>query len=148
MGMPIKKFADELGGILPGFIKEMARRQMPSMAKANITIQQVIVLEYLTVKKQAIMSGLAQYMGVTLSAVTGLVDRMVRAKLASRHYDEKDRRIIIIRPTRKGKGIADDINKRRHKFIMSTFSKISEEDRGNYLRILTKVYSILLKTKR
>ena len=148
MGMPIKRFAVELGRLLPGFIKEMARRQMPAVAKANITIQQVIALEYLTIKKQAIMSELARYIGVTLSAVTGLIDRMVNAKLVSRYYDEKDSRIIIIKPTRKGRGIADDIKRRRHKFIMSTFSKLSEEDRGNYLRIITKVYSILLKTKR
>ena len=148
MEMDIRKFATAMLEILPGFVKEMARRQMPpAVREGKLTIQQIFLLEYLTMKESSIMSELARYMHVSLSAVTGLIGRMVKSGLVRRHYDEKDRRVIIIKPTRKGRRIATEIRRMRYKFIMATFSKISEEERGAYLRIITKVYNILMQDK-
>ncbi|MFA5199489.1 MAG: MarR family transcriptional regulator, partial [Candidatus Omnitrophota bacterium] len=91
------------------------------------------------------MTDLAKKMKVTTAASTGIVQRLVVQGYVLREYDEKDRRLIIIKLSSKGSEILKKINQQRTQLITRIFSQVSEDDRAEYLRILMQVKDILDK---
>ncbi len=63
------------------------------------------VLQCLWIKDGQKLSELAQQIGLEASSMTGLIDRMERAKLVKRQSDPADRRVWRIHLTEKGQGI-------------------------------------------
>lgn len=60
---------------------------------------------------------LADYCGLTTGAITGLVDRLERAKFVCRHRDETDRRRVFITPIE---------NKARNKKVRELYRPMSD----------------------
>lgn len=89
------------------------------------------------------MSGLARFMSVSTAAMTGTVDRLVNCGYVIREQEPKDRRVIKIKITSKGRDIIKKINCQRRQVIIDIFAKVSEHDRSDYLRVLTKIEEIL-----
>jgi len=103
----------------------------------------MLILEILNKKKECIMSELAEALAITTSATTGLIDRMIKLNLVTRSRCEKDRRIVNVNITRKGKNTISGIIEERRRMIVDTFGKLSKEEREKYLEIMEKVYRIL-----
>ena len=59
--------------------------------------------------------------------------------------DIRDRRIIYIDLTQKGKDVVEKVRKQREKMISKVFGKLETGERKEYLRILTKIHDILYK---
>lgn len=145
MKKDIDEFVKKVAQLLPSLIREFNRRQTNELARGIITLPQMFVLDYLNKQGSCIMCELAKFLGITTSAVTGLVDRMIRADLLFREYDASDRRIIILKVSKKGEQIIYRINRQRVKMLRDIFSKLTDKDRQDYLRVLEKVYGLLIK---
>ncbi|WP_052487524.1 MarR family winged helix-turn-helix transcriptional regulator [Gordoniibacillus kamchatkensis] len=65
----------------------------------GITGPQLFVLRELFMGEPRTIGDLSRAVELSNSTVTGIVDRLERAKLVERHRDEKDRRVVWIRPT-------------------------------------------------
>lgn len=143
--LPINQFADKLSVLMPVIIKEFARRQVNELYRGKITFPQFLALEYLNSSDQLKMKDLADYMGVTTAAITGIVDRMVRDGYVTRVFDVRDRRIIKVKLTPKGIALVKNVSLERRQMIIKIFGKISDSDRKDYLRILMKIKDIFLK---
>lgn len=139
------EFADRINKVMPQIIKEFARRQANELYKGKITLPQFLILEFLNEQGESKMKALAQFMRVTTPAMTGLVDRLVRDGYIVRSYDASDRRIIKAKLTAKGASLVKKINQQRQQMIIQIFGRISEQDRRNYLRILTQIKDVLSK---
>jgi len=96
---------------------------------------------------QAKMTDAARFMSVSTAAMTGIVNRMVRDGLVARLYDLKDRRVINIKLTPKGTALVKKIKEQRRAAIIKVFGMISEKERGDYLKIITRIHSILTNDK-
>lgn len=145
MALILSEFADRLSSIFPVMAREFARHYMGDFYAEKITLPQFLVLEFLFLNTESKMKDLALAMHVSTAAMTGIVDRIVRDDYAVRVFDPGDRRIIKIKLTSKGVGVVKKINTQRRKMVMNLFSKISEAERENYLRIVTKIKDALLK---
>lgn len=145
--MPINDFADQINEIAPVIMRDLAKRQICELFKGKITLPQLLVLDFLDAKGASKMKDLALFMNVTTAAVTGIVERLVRDNYVLRSYDPKDRRIIRVDLTNKGSELFKKINRERRQIIVEIFSKISEADRQNYLRILLEIKEILTAGK-
>lgn len=141
--MSILEFSKKLNVLVPNLMRELMRRQKGPLAKGEISLPQLLVLNYINNKGGAIMSEIARHMSATLSAATGMVDRLVQSGFLLRERDEKDRRIVKISLTNKGRDIVGRVEKERLLLIKETFGKLTEEERERYLEILEKVFSIL-----
>ncbi len=139
----ILEFSKKLNELMPNLLKEFTRRQKNPLAKGEISLPQLFVLNFIKNKGEAIMGEISRHMATTLSAATGIVDRLVQAHLLTRERDEEDRRIVRIKLTRRGKGIVESVEKERFLLIKDVFGRLSERERQNYLEILEKVYRIL-----
>lgn len=141
--LSLSEFADRLNETIPLVMREFARRQLKELYKDKITLPQLLILEFLHKEGEPRMSYLAHFMNVTTAAMTGIVDRLVRDSYAARVYDTQDRRIIKIKLTNRGLELLKNINEQRRKMVVRIFGRLPEDDRGEYLRILTAIKDIL-----
>lgn len=132
----ITEFADRVSEMMPAIMKEFLKSQAGGFHKMKITLPQFAIMDMLEREKEAKMTDLANAMGVTTSAMTGLVDRLVRDGYAVRSHDSRDRRIIHIRLTTKGSRTVRTAIEDRKKATIKMFSMISQEEREKYLEIL------------
>lgn len=141
----ISEFADKLNQIIPVIAQEFTKRQSNELFRGKITLPQFLILNILEKEGECRMTDIAGFLDVSTAAATGLVDRLVKYVYVERVFDPNDRRIIRIRLTRKGEVLVKKITLERRQMIMDIFGKISEKERGDYLRILTKIQEILNK---
>lgn len=144
-GISIADFAQKMNRIMPEIMKGFARRQNNDVYKGKITLPQLLILELLSRQGASKMTDLAKFMKVTTAASTGIVQRLVLLGYVQREYDQSDRRIIRIRLSIKGTELLKKINQQRTQSVTKIFGQISENDRGEYLRILMQVKDILDK---
>lgn len=145
--MSLPEFADRINQIMPVMFREFARRQVSELYKGKITIPQFLLLESLYREGESKMTVLAHFMKVTTAAMTGIVERLVRDGYVLRVYDHRDRRIVKVGLTSKGKELVKSVNEHRRGMVIRIFSKISESDRADYLRIISRIKDILTAGK-
>ena len=147
MDKSLREFGQEMSHFMPKFLREFLKRQHRALASGEITVPQMIILNILKEKNRCMMSEIAKFLSVTTSAATGLVDRMVKSNLIKRTADKKDRRIIKIEMTAKGRRIIDGIQNRRYEMMMDIFGKLEPVERKRYLSTVKKIYRILTEEK-
>jgi DNA-binding MarR family transcriptional regulator len=138
-GMRLSEFADRVNEIMPIILKEYLRHNSGEVINSKITMPQFYILDFLKRQGESKMSDLARIIGVSTAAVTGIADRLVRDKLVVRVSDPGDRRIVKIRLTPAGKDMAERIVRQRKDITIRIFSKISDSEREEYLRILEHI---------
>jgi len=141
----IREFADRLTDIMSVVIREFTKQQTNELHKGKINVPQFLILNYLLRKKEASMKELTALINLTGAATTGIVDRLVSSRYVARCFDSGDRRVIKVRLTAKGKGLILKVYEERKKVIMRLFQRVSESDRSEYLRILTRIKDALNK---
>lgn len=137
--LSLSEFADRVSELMPVIMKEFMKHQTEEFYKMKITMPQFFVMEYLLRCGGCKMGEIAKYINVTTAAMTGLVDRIVRDGYAARSSDPDDRRIVNIKLTPKGSRLVKDMMERRKQVSMNMFSRISHEEREQYLKILTHI---------
>jgi DNA-binding MarR family transcriptional regulator len=132
-------FADKVNNIMSEIMRGFAKEQTKEFYELKITIPQMAIICLLDRSGELKMTDLAKFMNVSTAAVTGLADRLVRDGYAARVSDPKDRRVVKIKLTQKGRKVADTLNNHRREMTIKVVSKISKADRAHYLRILEQI---------
>jgi DNA-binding MarR family transcriptional regulator len=125
---------------------EMVRRLHSELAcqmVSGITGSQFFVLKKISNKGRLTVSEVADELGVSLSAITALVDRLVKGGLAVRSRDGQDRRLVWLEATEKGEEILKKCIEGRRKVASKYFGKLPEEDLEKMIEIYEKVLSIM-----
>jgi len=107
----------------------------------QITDTQFIVLRSLR-KSPCNTSFLAHMLGVTLSAVTALINRLHKMGLVARERQEKDRRQVWISITPKGLQVLKEVEEKRNLLLAMYLSKIPEDEREQLLYLLKKAVKL------
>lgn len=144
----LSEFADKVSEIMPVISREFLRHQTVEFYKMKITPPQLIILELLYKQGESNMTDLAHLLNVTTAAMTGIVSRLVRDGSAVRVSDPDDRRIIKIRLTAKGEKTVKNMTEHRKKMMTQIFGMISQEERDEYLKILSHIYEHLKEEEK
>ncbi len=107
----------------------------------EITDTQYIVLRALR-KNPCNTSYLAHMLGVTLSAVTALINRLHRMNLVTRERQVQDRRQVWITITPKGLKVLNDVEERRNLLLALYLSRVPEGEREQLLELLQKAIEL------
>lgn len=81
-------------------------------------------------------------LGVTLSAVTALINRLYKMGLVNRERQEKDRRQVWISITSKGLEVLKDVEDRRNLLLAVYLSHIPEGKRNQLLNLLQETLDL------
>jgi len=141
----LSDFADKINEIMLTLMKEFARIQPKEIYRGKVTLPQVLILQHLISEESLRMTDIARFMHVSTAATTGIIERLVKSGYVSRVFDQDDRRIIKIEITEKGVSLMKRLARDRRKMTIDIFGKLSEQDRQDYLRVLTRIKGTLSK---
>jgi len=80
---------EEIAKVHPLILREVAVKQMSVFSKDKITLTQVVVLDLLKEKGSCRMGDIAAALNLTMSAVTGIIDKMIEMGLVKRERSGK-----------------------------------------------------------
>lgn len=110
-------------------------------AEDDITDTQIIVLRSLR-KGPCNTTFLARVLGVTLSAITALINRLYKMGLVTRERRDKDRRQVWISITPKGKQVLQEVEDRRYLLLAIYFSRVPEAEREQILQLFNRIIEL------
>jgi len=122
--------------------REFIRTLLPKwvdLKNQEVSFSQFVLLQILRKKGPKKVSELAEEMFVTLSAITGLSDKLVKNEFISRERSEKDRRIVQLVITEKGEQLALKIEQQQKEKMDHIHDGFTEEE----LKVMKKMYEKL-----
>lgn len=140
-------FGGEISKMQPVILREVTKKHMLTILSAGLTFPQITVLDYIKEKGSCKMGDLADALNMTMSAVTGIVDKMIKLKLVKRVRSSKDRRIVRVAFLKKGGEMVKLMNKERKLAINSLFSVFTDSEKRVYLKLIRKMYDNLRAKK-
>jgi DNA-binding MarR family transcriptional regulator len=93
----------------------------------DLTMPQLKALMCVAMNNGATSGQIARKLGVGLSTVTGIVDRLADQHLVTRGEDTEDRRITRVRPTPRGRVLVDDLIRYRNEMIRAVLTHLDSE---------------------
>ena len=141
--MVIEQFSRRLTELLPQLVRGFARHDHNHLTQGRITLPQLWAMEYLSRQGHAPMNEIARFLAISRPATTGLIERLIGQGLARRESDRRDRRIVRVTITAKGRRIVNNIWEQKRRTLTKVFRQISPGDRAQYLATLKQVVNIL-----
>jgi DNA-binding MarR family transcriptional regulator len=105
--------------------------------------QELFALVLVDRRGEIIMSQVADYINVSMSTATGIVDRLVKNGYLERNRSDEDRRTVRIRLSGKGRALVGDIKSIGKRYIDLVFQALTDEERSCLLRIVEKVIAAI-----
>lgn len=100
-----------------------------------VTKLQVETMRYIHKNPFVVMGNVSQYLNMSMSSTTQLVERLTKSKLISRKGDKTDHRVIHLELTSSGKKMLKFIEKKVEKKIKKIFTNIPVKDIRELIRI-------------
>jgi DNA-binding MarR family transcriptional regulator len=92
-------------------------------------------------------SDLANQIGITSGAITGISDKLVHLGLIRRERSEEDRRVVLLSLTEAGRKMLEDIRLRRMQRLSGMLAQLSVEELSHAVDIFRKL-NVILETGR
>jgi DNA-binding MarR family transcriptional regulator len=129
---------------LSHIVMEMQRcfvlRLCKELAPGNVSFPQFFLLAYLDQKEVLTMSAIAQKMGHTTAAASGLVARLENIGYVVRSSVREDRRKVMVCITAKGSALVRRIRQEMVGNLMKIMEHLTPDERKNWLHIYSKIY--------
>jgi DNA-binding MarR family transcriptional regulator len=107
----------------------------------ELTMPQLKALMCVAANNGATSGQIAKKLGVGLSTITGIVDRLTEQNLVTRGEDADDRRITRVLPTPRGRTLVDDLLRYRNELITAVLSRLDADQ----LQTIESAFTYLLQ---
>ena len=87
------------------------------------------------------MSELAEVLGAPLSTASGIGERLARRGLVQRQRGPEDRRVVVVRLTRKGETAAGKLRGQIDGLLRRVAGALTDEEQAQLLTLLAKVWA-------
>ncbi|MCL4493288.1 MAG: MarR family transcriptional regulator [Firmicutes bacterium] len=128
----LRQFVEQIQKLFPRIMRYLEDEASRELIGLEVTPSQMNALFALYGVNDLPMGELADQMGLTESAATRLVDRLINMNLVRRERDEQDRRVVRVRLSTYGKQLAELVFERRQEQVMR-FAKRLEQPARNAL---------------
>jgi len=110
------------------------------LAPGNVSFPQFFLLAYLDQKEVLTMTAIAQKMGHTTAAASGLVARLENLGMVMRSMARDDRRKVMVCITPKGSELVRRIRQEMVGNLMKIMEYLSPDEQKAWLHIYGKIY--------
>src|SRR5947207_9802882 len=110
------------------------------LAPGNVSFPQFFLLAYLDHKEVLTMSAIAQKMGHTTAAASGLVARLENLGFVVRSVAREDRRKVMVCITPKGSALVRRIREEMVGNLMKMMTQLTPGEQKAWLQIYSKIY--------
>ncbi|BAF60968.1 transcriptional regulator [Pelotomaculum thermopropionicum SI] len=146
-GSSIEKYLSRLEEVFMGMVRRL-HGELACQMVSGITGSQFFVLKKINSKGRMTVSAVADELGVSLSAITSLVDRLVKSGFVVRSRDEQDRRLVWLEATDKGRDILEKCVEGRRKVAAKYFGRIPESDIKKLIEIYEKILDVMREEEK
>lgn len=120
--------ADEAVAGYEALMQRLATGHEPDFLEIDITMPQAKLLYLLGASRELHMSEIVHRLGVSLSTVSGLVDRLVDHGLAARRDDPADRRQVVVALTPAGAEFIDRFRELNARQLRGLLAVLDDHD--------------------
>lgn len=110
------------------------------LAPGNVSFPQFFLLAFLDHKEVLTMSAIAQKMGHTTAAASGLVARLENLNYVVRSSAREDRRKVMVCITPKGSALVRRIREEVVDNLMKIMTHLTPQEQKAWLQIYSKIY--------
>jgi DNA-binding MarR family transcriptional regulator len=132
--------AERLADIFAVLQRCFLLRLSKDLAKGNVSFPQYLLLGFLVQSEQLSMTEIAQRMGHTTAAATGLVDRLENLGLATRAHAREDRRKVLVQPTPEGCALVTSVRDDMVDNLLKLMEALEPDEQKAWLRIYEKIF--------
>lgn len=125
-----KKEIEILDELFLHFIDFSRKHIAEESIKSEVSHEQFKVLFHLYGKEKVNMNEIGDNVCISNSASTVLIDKLIKLELVERSRSEKDRRLVEVSVTEKGKDLLKKIIDRRHKLIEGFLNTMNKDERS------------------
>jgi DNA-binding MarR family transcriptional regulator len=129
--------------VIQEVIENIAKSQRPANFSAwreiGLSHAQIGMLFMLVHHHDANVKQISEYLGITKSAITQLMDPLVEKDLVTRQNDPKDRRIVRLQLTEKGKKAVKEVKKLKFAGMRSSLNRLTDQDLEDLAKIYRKI---------
>lgn len=118
-------------------------QELSSILEEGMSPAQFLVMRLLGQSGGMKVSELSEYLGVTLSAITSLSDRLASVGLVTRERDEADRRLVWLRLTEAGRAKLAELEAKRMDLMRRYLGRLPEADMDRLLEIFGRLATII-----
>jgi DNA-binding MarR family transcriptional regulator len=124
--------------------KNHRRRAHAEFSKVGITGGQPKILDFLSANDGCIQREIANYCNIEPATVTSILGIMEKSELIYRNQDPKDKRVLKVFLTDKGKMAQKEVERIFNLIDMECFEGFSEEEKSETIKILNRLYKNML----
>jgi DNA-binding MarR family transcriptional regulator len=136
----IRADAERLSHIILELQRCFVLRLCKELAPGNVSFPQFFLLAYLDQKEVLTMSAIAQKMGHTTAAASGLVARLENLGYLVRSVARDDRRKVMVCITAKGSALVRRIREEMVGNLMKILDHLTRDEQKAWLQIYGKIY--------
>ncbi|MFL1671852.1 MarR family transcriptional regulator [Paenibacillus dendritiformis] len=112
---------------------------MTNVKELGLTIGQYSLLNVIERRGPGKVSMLAEQLGVTSSAVTVMIDRLLDSGLVDRYPDKSDRRVVLVSITEAGLHLLRQAQDRSRRTLTAYLSLLEEDELEQLVRLGEKL---------
>ena len=136
----IRADAERLSYIILEMQRCFVLRLSKQLAPGNVSFPQFFLLTYLDQKEVLTMSAIAQKMGHTTAAASGLVARLENLGYVLRSVARDDRRKVMVCITAKGSALVRRIREEMVGNLVKILDHLTSDEQKAWLQIYAKIY--------
>lgn len=111
------------------------------LSRGNVSFPQYCLLGFLRETKELTMSEIAQRMGHSTAAATGLIDRLENLGHVRRMHAQDDRRKVMVQITASGTTLVGEIREDFVSNLLKMMELLDEDEQKAWLQIYEKIIS-------
>ncbi len=140
-----RRLVDQLQTVMEGAEGAVARNAAVSGALSS---QEIRVLRTVGRHEHCIMSMIADRIRLSLSSVTGLIDRLVEKKLVCRDRSTDDRRVVKVELTDEGRELHTSVIESQVQFARGVLKTLSPAEQDELLSLFGKISDRIKSEKK
>ncbi|WP_026683494.1 MarR family winged helix-turn-helix transcriptional regulator [Heyndrickxia coagulans] len=113
------------------------KEELHSLLKEHVTLNEFMVLKLLSESSMR-SSDLSKMLQVSASHITSVTDSLVEKGLIERRRSNKDRRVVDLILTEKGKSLISQLKETKSRFLKDQLDVFTEEERETLYRLFRK----------
>ncbi|HEV7867352.1 MAG TPA: MarR family transcriptional regulator [Chthoniobacteraceae bacterium] len=110
------------------------------LARGNVSFPQYCLLGFLAQQPHLTMSEIAQRMGHTTAAATGLVDRLEKSGHVRRTHAKDDRRKILVHVTPSGASLVTEVRDDMTCNLLKMMEHLDPHEQKTWVQIYEKIF--------
>lgn len=138
----IPAFVEDIQHLFPRIMRYLEAEATRELIGLEVTPSQMNALVVLYEPHNLPMGELASELGLTESAATRLVDRLLRMNLVRRDRDDVDRRVVRVRLSSYGRQLADLVFQRREQQFTRFAERLDATERANLVEGLSALLKV------